>query len=151
MIILVLFIPLPLGGEGRDLTTGTIHQGEELPIVVGINLTHCSFAPPFFSVQAELKSNELGWTDLAWKETCRIRLYQASYGYDSLAFQKGLHEKALEDSEKALGFNKENIRALFRKARCLNELGRHKEAYECNSRCLLSLPHVSSGLHIYSH
>ncbi|KAJ6658997.1 hypothetical protein lerEdw1_019634 [Lerista edwardsae] len=59
-------------------------------------------------------------------------------------FAMGLHEKALEDSEKALGFNKENIRALFRKARCLNELGRYKEAYECNSRCLLSLPHDES-------
>ncbi|XP_039191488.1 zinc finger CCCH domain-containing protein 7B isoform X3 [Crotalus tigris] len=59
-------------------------------------------------------------------------------------FAMGLHEKALEDSEKALGFNKENIRALFRKARCLSELGRHKEAYECNSRCLLSLPHDES-------
>ncbi|XP_020643519.2 zinc finger CCCH domain-containing protein 7B isoform X1 [Pogona vitticeps] len=59
-------------------------------------------------------------------------------------FAMGLYEKALEDSEKALGFNKENIRALFRKARCLNELGRHKEAYECNSRCLLSLPHDES-------
>ncbi|XP_044310854.1 zinc finger CCCH domain-containing protein 7B isoform X2 [Varanus komodoensis] len=59
-------------------------------------------------------------------------------------FAMGLYEKALEDSEKALGFDSENIRALFRKARCLNELGRHKEAYECNSRCLLSLPHDES-------
>ncbi|KAH0616851.1 hypothetical protein JD844_028279 [Phrynosoma platyrhinos] len=59
-------------------------------------------------------------------------------------FAMGLYEKALEDSEKALGFDTENIRALFRKARCLNELGRHKEAYECNSRCLLSLPHDES-------
>ncbi|XP_062838964.1 zinc finger CCCH domain-containing protein 7B isoform X3 [Anolis carolinensis] len=59
-------------------------------------------------------------------------------------FAMGLYEKALEDSEKALGFDAENIRALFRKARCLNELGRHKEAYECNSRCLLSLPHDES-------
>ncbi|XP_077195495.1 zinc finger CCCH domain-containing protein 7B isoform X2 [Paroedura picta] len=59
-------------------------------------------------------------------------------------FAMGLYEKALEDCDKALGFNKENIRALFRKARCLNELGRHKEAYECNSCCLLSLPHDES-------
>ncbi|XP_015274714.1 PREDICTED: zinc finger CCCH domain-containing protein 7B isoform X2 [Gekko japonicus] len=59
-------------------------------------------------------------------------------------FTMGLYEKALEDCDKALGFNKENIRALFRKARCLNELGRHKEAYECNSCCLLSLPHDES-------
>ncbi|XP_053109890.1 zinc finger CCCH domain-containing protein 7B isoform X8 [Hemicordylus capensis] len=59
-------------------------------------------------------------------------------------FAMGLYEKSLEDSEKALGFSKESIRALFRKARCLNELGRYKEAYECNSRCLLSLPHDES-------
>uniref|UniRef100_A0A8C0JG77 Zinc finger CCCH-type containing 7B n=1 Tax=Chelonoidis abingdonii TaxID=106734 RepID=A0A8C0JG77_CHEAB len=59
-------------------------------------------------------------------------------------FAMGLYEKALEDSEKALMLDKENIRALFRKARSLNELGRHKEAYECNSRCLLSLPHDES-------
>uniref|UniRef100_A0A669Q199 Zinc finger CCCH-type containing 7B n=1 Tax=Phasianus colchicus TaxID=9054 RepID=A0A669Q199_PHACC len=59
-------------------------------------------------------------------------------------FAMGLYEKALEDSEKALGLDKENIRALFRKARSLNELGRHKEAYDCNSRCLLSLPHDES-------
>ncbi|KAI6079650.1 Zinc finger CCCH domain-containing protein 7B isoform X4 [Aix galericulata] len=59
-------------------------------------------------------------------------------------FAMGKYEKALEDSEKALGLDKENIRALFRKARSLNELGRHKEAYECNSRCLLSLPHDES-------
>ncbi|NXV81461.1 Z3H7B protein, partial [Atlantisia rogersi] len=59
-------------------------------------------------------------------------------------FAMGLYEKALEDSEKALSLDSENIRALFRKARSLNELGRHKEAYECNSRCLLSLPHDES-------
>lgn len=57
---------------------------------------------------------------------------------------QGLYEKALEDSEKALGLDGESIRALFRKARALNELGRHKEAYECSSRCSLALPHVSA-------
>lgn len=60
---------------------------------------------------------------------------------------QGLFEKALEDSEKALGLDGENIRALFRKARALNELGRHKEAYECSSRCSLALPHVSAAVH----
>lgn len=59
---------------------------------------------------------------------------------------QGLYEKALEDSEKALSLDCENIRALFRKARALNELGRHKEAYECSSRCSLALPHVSAAL-----
>ncbi|XP_054997461.1 zinc finger CCCH domain-containing protein 7B isoform X2 [Sorex araneus] len=59
-------------------------------------------------------------------------------------FSMGLYEKALEDSEKALGLDGENIRALFRKARALTELGRHKEAYECSSRCSLALPHDES-------
>ncbi|XP_060045016.1 zinc finger CCCH domain-containing protein 7B isoform X3 [Erinaceus europaeus] len=59
-------------------------------------------------------------------------------------FSMGLYEKALEDSEKALGLDGENIRALFRKARALTELGRHKEAYECSSRCSLTLPHDES-------
>ncbi|KAM6216490.1 zinc finger CCCH domain-containing protein 7B [Rhynchocyon petersi] len=59
-------------------------------------------------------------------------------------FTMGLYEKALEDSEKALDLDGENIRALFRKARTLNELGRHKEAYECSSRCSLALPHDDS-------
>ncbi|KAM4840883.1 zinc finger CCCH domain-containing protein 7B isoform X1 [Urocitellus parryii] len=59
-------------------------------------------------------------------------------------FTMGLYEKALEDSEKALLLDSESIRALFRKARALNELGRHKEAYECSSRCSLALPHDES-------
>uniref|UniRef100_H0WZA9 Zinc finger CCCH-type containing 7B n=1 Tax=Otolemur garnettii TaxID=30611 RepID=H0WZA9_OTOGA len=59
-------------------------------------------------------------------------------------FTMGLYEKALEDSEKALCLDGESIRALFRKARALNELGRHKEAYECSSRCSLALPHDES-------
>lgn len=63
---------------------------------------------------------------------------------DCLVVSQGLYEKALEDSEKALGLDGESIRALFRKARALNELGRHKEAYECSSRCSLALPHVSA-------
>ncbi|XP_070309515.1 zinc finger CCCH domain-containing protein 7B isoform X2 [Odocoileus virginianus] len=59
-------------------------------------------------------------------------------------FTMGLYEKALEDSEKALDLDSENIRALFRKARALTELGRHKEAYACSSRCSLALPHDES-------
>ncbi|XP_038612277.1 zinc finger CCCH domain-containing protein 7B isoform X2 [Tachyglossus aculeatus] len=59
-------------------------------------------------------------------------------------FTMGLFEKALEDSEKALELDQDNIRALFRKARALNELGRHKEAYECSSHCSLTLPHDES-------
>ncbi|XP_051016001.1 zinc finger CCCH domain-containing protein 7B [Acomys russatus] len=67
---------------------------------------------------------------------CRLHVNRAA-----CYFTMGLYEKALEDSEKALGLDGESIRALFRKARALNELGRHKEAYECSSRCSLALPH----------
>ncbi|XP_073644226.1 zinc finger CCCH domain-containing protein 7B isoform X2 [Tursiops truncatus] len=63
-------------------------------------------------------------------------------------FTMGLYEKALEDSEKALGLDGDNIRALFRKARALTELGRHKEAYACSSRCSLALPHDESVTHL---
>ncbi|XP_007939968.1 zinc finger CCCH domain-containing protein 7B [Orycteropus afer afer] len=67
---------------------------------------------------------------------CRLHVNRAA-----CYFTMGLYEKALADSEKALGLDGENIRALFRKARALSELGRHKEAYECSSRCSLALPH----------
>ncbi|XP_004700743.1 zinc finger CCCH domain-containing protein 7B [Echinops telfairi] len=70
---------------------------------------------------------------------CRLHVNRAA-----CYFTMGLFEKALEDSEKALGLDGENIRALFRKARALTELGRHKEAYECSSRCSLALPHDES-------
>nr|KAF6498641.1 zinc finger CCCH-type containing 7B [Rousettus aegyptiacus] len=70
---------------------------------------------------------------------CKLRVNRAA-----CYFTMGMYEKALEDSEKALSLDGENIRALFRKARALNELGHHKEAYECSSRCSLALPHDES-------
>uniref|UniRef100_A0A673MPA2 Zinc finger CCCH domain-containing protein 7A-like n=1 Tax=Sinocyclocheilus rhinocerous TaxID=307959 RepID=A0A673MPA2_9TELE len=52
----------------------------------------------------------------------------------------GLHDQALEDSEKALQLNESNYRALYRKARCLKELGRHEEAYEVVAKCSMAVP-----------
>ncbi|KAG8436332.1 hypothetical protein GDO86_007435 [Hymenochirus boettgeri] len=51
----------------------------------------------------------------------------------------GRFEKSLEDSEKALSHDKENMRALYRKAKALDHLGRHQEAYGCISDKLLAL------------
>ncbi|XP_064419457.1 zinc finger CCCH domain-containing protein 7B [Latimeria chalumnae] len=56
-------------------------------------------------------------------------------------FCMALYLKALVDCDQALQLNEGNVRALFRKARALMELGRHKEAYECSAKCLLSVPH----------
>ncbi|XP_016110407.1 zinc finger CCCH domain-containing protein 7A [Sinocyclocheilus grahami] len=52
----------------------------------------------------------------------------------------GLHDQALEDSEKALQLNESNYRALYRKARCLKEMGRHQEAYEVVAKCSMGVP-----------
>lgn len=55
-------------------------------------------------------------------------------------FSMGVHEKALEDCESALKLNENNYRALYRKTRALNELGKHKEAYECIAKCSFAVP-----------
>lgn len=55
---------------------------------------------------------------------------------------QGLHDQALEDSEKALQLNESNYKALYRKARCLKEMGRHQEAYEAVAKCSLAVPQV---------
>ncbi|KAJ8344674.1 hypothetical protein SKAU_G00288670 [Synaphobranchus kaupii] len=52
----------------------------------------------------------------------------------------GLHDQALEDCDKALQLNEGNHRALYRKARSLKELERHKEAYEAVAKCSLAVP-----------
>lgn len=55
---------------------------------------------------------------------------------------QGLHDEALVDCEKALQLNEGNHRALYRKARALKEMGRHKEAYEAVAKCSLAVPQV---------
>ncbi|KAM4021759.1 uncharacterized protein ACNLHF_027074 [Anomaloglossus baeobatrachus] len=54
-------------------------------------------------------------------------------------FSVALFEKSLEDSEKALSLDKENMRALYRKAKALDQLGKHQEAYGCISHRILAL------------
>ncbi|XP_053577206.1 zinc finger CCCH domain-containing protein 7B [Bombina bombina] len=50
-----------------------------------------------------------------------------------------LFEKTLEDCDKALGLDKDNMRALYRKAKTLEQLGKYQDAYDCISHRLLAL------------
>ncbi|XP_056608502.1 zinc finger CCCH domain-containing protein 7A isoform X2 [Triplophysa dalaica] len=52
----------------------------------------------------------------------------------------GLHDQALEDCEKALQLNEGNYRALYRKARCLKEMGKHQAAYDAVAKCSMAVP-----------
>ncbi|KAJ8387584.1 hypothetical protein AAFF_G00152800 [Aldrovandia affinis] len=53
----------------------------------------------------------------------------------------GEYERAVQDCDSALAVCEGNRRALYRKALCLRELGRLREAYECSTGCLLTAPH----------
>ncbi|XP_017272166.1 zinc finger CCCH domain-containing protein 7B isoform X1 [Kryptolebias marmoratus] len=52
----------------------------------------------------------------------------------------GKYDQGIEDCNSALEVCKESRRALYRKALCLKELGKFREAYDCTSVCLLSNP-----------
>ncbi|XP_030645891.1 zinc finger CCCH domain-containing protein 7A [Chanos chanos] len=60
----------------------------------------------------------------------------------------GLHDQALEDCDAALTLNEGNHRALYRKARSLKELGRHKEAYEAVAKCSMAVPQDASVMQL---
>ncbi|XP_017572815.1 zinc finger CCCH-type containing 7Ba isoform X2 [Pygocentrus nattereri] len=52
----------------------------------------------------------------------------------------GEFELGVRDCDNALSVSKDSGRALYRKAVCLKELGKYKEAYECSTTCLLTSP-----------
>lgn len=52
----------------------------------------------------------------------------------------GKYAEGVEDSDSALEVCEGSRRALYRKALCLKELGKRKEAYDCTTICLLSNP-----------
>ncbi|XP_038273767.1 zinc finger CCCH domain-containing protein 7A isoform X5 [Dermochelys coriacea] len=55
-----------------------------------------------------------------------------------------LHDKVLENCEIALRLNENNFRALYRKSKALNELGRYKKAYDVVAKCSLAVPQDES-------
>lgn len=56
-------------------------------------------------------------------------------------YSLGEYERGVQDCESALCVTEGSRRALYRKALCLRELGRLREAYECGTGCLLTAPH----------
>uniref|UniRef100_A0A674ASM1 Zinc finger CCCH-type containing 7B n=1 Tax=Salmo trutta TaxID=8032 RepID=A0A674ASM1_SALTR len=56
----------------------------------------------------------------------------------------GEYEQGVQDCDSALALCKDSSRALYRKALCLRELGRFREAYNCSTGCLLTTPNVSN-------
>ncbi|XP_077475382.1 zinc finger CCCH domain-containing protein 7A [Stigmatopora argus] len=60
----------------------------------------------------------------------------------------GLYDQALEDCEKALQLNDGNYKALYRKAKCLNEMGKHQEAYDAVAKCSLAVPQDPSVIQL---
>nr|XP_046271266.1 zinc finger CCCH domain-containing protein 7B-like isoform X2 [Scatophagus argus] len=49
----------------------------------------------------------------------------------------GQYDEGVKDCDRALEVCKESRRALYRKALCLKELGKYREAYDCTTDCLL--------------
>ncbi|XP_053708164.1 zinc finger CCCH domain-containing protein 7B-like isoform X2 [Synchiropus splendidus] len=47
------------------------------------------------------------------------------------------YDKAVKDCDEALRLNRESRNALYRKAACLRDMGRLREAYNCATECLL--------------
>ncbi|XP_076856475.1 zinc finger CCCH domain-containing protein 7B isoform X2 [Brachyhypopomus gauderio] len=56
-------------------------------------------------------------------------------------YHLGEYERGVQDCDSALCVSEGSRRALYRKALCLRELGRLREAYECGTGCLLTAPH----------
>uniref|UniRef100_A0A3Q3JK38 C3H1-type domain-containing protein n=1 Tax=Monopterus albus TaxID=43700 RepID=A0A3Q3JK38_MONAL len=56
-------------------------------------------------------------------------------------YQMREYERGVQDCDSALCVSEGSRRALYRKALCLRELGRLREAYECGTKCLLTAPH----------
>ncbi|XP_037333028.2 zinc finger CCCH-type containing 7Ba isoform X3 [Pungitius pungitius] len=65
-------------------------------------------------------------------------LLESLYVNRAAAFHSvGEYERGVMDCDMALKVCKESRRALYRKALCLKELGKYKEAYNCTTSCML--------------
>ncbi|TMS22608.1 Zinc finger CCCH domain-containing protein 7B [Larimichthys crocea] len=57
------------------------------------------------------------------------------------SYQTREYDRGVQDCDSALCVSEGSRRALYRKALCLREMGRLREAYECGTKCLLTAPH----------
>ncbi|KAM7386464.1 hypothetical protein PAMA_009197 [Pampus argenteus] len=91
--------------------------------------------------QAERMFTEgLNVSDYAEAEDIQIPrvLLESLYINRAAVYQSvGEYDRAVKDCNKALEVCKDSHRALYRKALCLKELGKYKEAYNCTTDCLL--------------
>ncbi|XP_068434358.1 zinc finger CCCH domain-containing protein 7B-like isoform X2 [Clinocottus analis] len=85
-------------------------------------------------------SEGLNVSDYAAAEEIQISeaLLESLYVNRAAAYHSmGEYERGVEDCDRALKVCKESRRALYRKALCLKELKKYKEAYNCTTDCLL--------------
>uniref|UniRef100_A0A8C9TQ58 Zinc finger CCCH-type containing 7A n=1 Tax=Scleropages formosus TaxID=113540 RepID=A0A8C9TQ58_SCLFO len=95
----------------------------------------------------ELYAEALNVADYANSEDINIssNIIEKLYANRAAAYLNiGLYDQALADCDKALQLNEGNYRALYRKARSLKEMGRHKEAYDEVAKCSLAVPQDTS-------
>ncbi|XP_070296108.1 zinc finger CCCH domain-containing protein 7B [Salvelinus sp. IW2-2015] len=88
-------------------------------------------------------------THYAQAETLEIpsALLESLYFNRAAAYHSmGEYEQGVQDCDSALALCKDSCRALYRKALCLRELGRFREAYNCSTGCLLTTP---NDKHVY--
>ncbi|KAL0198916.1 hypothetical protein M9458_007456, partial [Cirrhinus mrigala] len=52
----------------------------------------------------------------------------------------GEFDSGVKDCDRALDVCKDSAKALYRKAVCLKESGKLREAYDCSTACLLASP-----------
>nr|XP_020443495.1 zinc finger CCCH domain-containing protein 7B-like isoform X2 [Monopterus albus] len=65
-------------------------------------------------------------------------LWESLYVNRAAAYHNmGEYDRGVEDCDCALEVCKESHKALYRKALCLKELGKYREAYNCTTDCLL--------------
>ncbi|MEQ2164724.1 hypothetical protein GOODEAATRI_009685, partial [Goodea atripinnis] len=89
----------------------------------------------------------------SYAEADKIHIPQAlleSLYVNRAAAYHSMYDEGVKDSNSALEVCSDSRRALYRKALCLKALGKHKEAYDCTTVCLLSNPQtVLFGLGLY--
>lgn len=77
-----------------------------------------------------------------------VELFHNFWHFYPSCFPQGEYEQGVKDCDQALNVCKESRRALYRKALCLKELGKHREAYSCTTDCLLIYRLVKDAVNV---
>ncbi|XP_077589872.1 zinc finger CCCH domain-containing protein 7A [Stigmatopora nigra] len=124
----------------KDLVLNLFEEGNDL------------FKEGNWNKSVEMYTESLNITDYASEEVCiasnLIEMIHANRAAAYLSIIPGLYDQALEDCEKALQLNDGNYKALYRKAKCLNEMGKYQEAYDAGAKCVLVVPQDPSVIQL---